>query len=252
MADLGYSEVQLLGQTVNSYADPSADKVRFSELLLKVADVPGIRRVRFTTSHPRDFTPDIVAAIESEPRVCNHVHLPVQSGSTRVLGAMQRTYSRDEYLEKIAMIRAAKRPISITTDIIVGFPGETDQEFCETLSLLDTVRYEGVFCFKYSPRPNTASLAMNDSVSEEEKSRRLAALQERQRHIQAERNATLVGTSFELMVTNKSRRENQWSGHTSCNRVLNFASQAKDLLGTYVQVRVTSIGPSSLAGEHVA
>ncbi len=181
LADLGYSEVQLLGQTVNSYADPSADKVGFSELLLKVADVPGIRRVRFTTSHPRDFTPDIVAAIESEPRVCNHVHLPVQSGSTRVLGAMQRTYSRDEYLEKIAMIRAAKRPISITTDIIVGFPGETNQEFCETLGLLDTVRYEGVFCFKYSPRPNTASLAMNDSVSEEEKSRRLAALQERQR-----------------------------------------------------------------------
>jgi tRNA-2-methylthio-N6-dimethylallyladenosine synthase len=252
LADLGYSEVQLLGQTVNSYADPSADRVRFSELLLKVADVPGIRRVRFTTSHPRDFTPDIVAAIESEPKVCNHVHLPVQSGSTRVLGAMQRTYSRDEYLEKIAMIRAAKRPISITTDIIVGFPGETEPEFCETLSLLDTVRYEGVFCFKYSPRPNTASLAMNDSVSEEEKGRRLAALQERQRHIQAERNATLLGASFQLMVTNKSRRENQWSGHTSCNRVLNFASQAKDLLGTYVQVRVTSMGPSSLAGEHVA
>jgi len=220
--------------------------------LLKVADVPGIRRVRFTTSHPRDFTPDIVAAIESEPKVCNHVHLPVQSGSTRVLGAMQRTYSRDEYLEKIAMIRAAKRPISITTDIIVGFPGETEQEFAETLSLLDTVRYEGVFCFKYSPRPNTASLAMNDSVSEEEKGRRLAALQERQRHIQSERNATLLGALFELMVTNKSRRENQWSGHTACNRVLNFASQAKDLLGTYVQVRVTSIGPSSLAGEHVA
>jgi tRNA-2-methylthio-N6-dimethylallyladenosine synthase len=176
----------------------------------------------------------------------------VQSGSTRVLGAMQRTYSRDEYLEKIAMIRAAKRPISITTDIIVGFPGETEQEFAETLSLLDTVRYEGVFCFKYSPRPNTASLAMNDSVSEEEKGRRLAALQERQRHIQSERNATLLGALFELMVTNKSRRENQWSGHTACNRVLNFASQAKDLLGTYVQVRVTSIGPSSLAGEHVA
>src|SRR5579863_4367550 len=145
LANLGYSEVQLLGQTVNSYTDPSADRVRFSELLLKVADVPGIRRVRFTTSHPRDFTPDIVAAIESQPRVCNHVHLPVQSGSTRMLRAMQRTYSRGEYLEKIAMIRGAKRPISITTDIIVGFPGETEQEFAETLSLLDTVRYEGVF-----------------------------------------------------------------------------------------------------------
>jgi tRNA-2-methylthio-N6-dimethylallyladenosine synthase len=164
---------------------------------------------------------------------------------------MQRTYSRGEYLEKIAMIRAAKRDISITTDVIVGFPGETEQEFEETLSLLDTVRYEGVFSFKYSPRPNTVSVSMNDSVPEGEKSRRLGILQERQRQIQAERNATLMGASFELMVSGKSRRENQWSGHTPCNRVLNFASQAKDLLGTYVQVRVTNVGSGSLAGEHV-
>jgi tRNA-2-methylthio-N6-dimethylallyladenosine synthase len=225
--------------------------VRFAELLLAVADVQGIRRVRFTTSHPRDFTPDIVAAIESQPKVCNHVHLPVQSGSTRVLRAMQRTYSRGEYLEKIAMIRAAKRAISITTDVIVGFPGETELEFEQTLSLLEAVRYEGVFSFKYSPRPNTVSVSMNDSVPEGEKSRRLGILQERQRQIQAERNATLLGGSFELMVSGKSRRENRWSGHTPCNRVLNFASQAKDLLGTYVQVRVTSVGAGSLAGEHV-
>jgi tRNA-2-methylthio-N6-dimethylallyladenosine synthase len=251
LAGFGYSEVQLLGQTVNSYSDPSANRLRFSDLLLAVADVPGIRRVRFTTSHPRDFTPDIVAAMESQPKVCNHVHLPVQSGATRVLGAMQRTYTREEYLEKIAMIRAANRPISITTDIIVGFPGETEQEFEETLSLLDEVRYEGVFAFKYSPRPNTASLAMQDALPEEEKSKRLAALLDRQKQIQTENNETFVGSSFELMVTNKSRRENQWSGHTSCNRVLNFASQAQDLLGTYVQVRVASVGPSSLVGEHI-
>jgi tRNA-2-methylthio-N6-dimethylallyladenosine synthase len=251
LADLGYSEVQFLGQTVNSYADPSASRLCFSQLLLAAADVQGIKRVRFTTSHPRDFTPDIVEAIESQSKVCNHVHLPVQSGSSRVLRTMQRTYSREEYLKKIAMIRGAKRPISITTDIIVGFPGETESEFGETLALLDEVRYEGVFSFKYSPRPNTTSLAMNDCVSEEEKGRRLAALQERQRQIQAERNATLLGASFELMVSGKSRRENQWSGHTSCNRVLNFASQARELLGTYVQVRVTNVGPSSLVGEHV-
>ena len=250
LADRGYSEVQLLGQTVNSYADPSSRKMRFSELLLGVADVPGVRRVRFTTSHPRDFTPDIVAAIESRSELCNHVHLPVQSGSTRVLRAMQRTYSRDEYLEKVAMIRGAKRPISITTDIIVGFPGETEADFQETLSLLDAVRYEGVFSFKYSPRPNTPALSMNDPIPEEEKSRRLAALQERQRQIQTERNEALVGTTFEVMVSGKSRRENQWSGHTSCNRVLNFTSQAHELLGTYVRVRVTSVGSSSLAGEH--
>src|SRR6202790_3502713 len=126
LAELGYSEVQLLGQTVNSYADPSSRQLRFSELLLAVADVPGIRRVRFTTSHPRDFGADIVAALEAQPKLCNHVHLPVQSGSTRVLREMARTYTRAEYLDKIAMLREAKRPIAITTDIIVGFPGETE------------------------------------------------------------------------------------------------------------------------------
>src|SRR5213594_1482723 len=163
LADLGYSEVQLLGQTVNSYADPTQRRMRFSELLLAVADVQGIRRVRFTTSHPSDFDKDIVVAIESQPKICDHVHLPVQSGSTKVLRAMQRTYSRGEYLEKIAMMRGASRLIAITTDIIVGFPGETESDFEETLSLLDEVQYDNLFSFKYSPRPNTPSLAMPDA-----------------------------------------------------------------------------------------
>jgi tRNA-2-methylthio-N6-dimethylallyladenosine synthase len=251
LAELGYSEVQLLGQTVNSYVDPSARKMRFSDLLLSVADVRGIRRVRFTTSHPRDFTSDIVAAIESQPKICNHVHLPVQSGSDSILRLMQRTYSREEYLEKMAMIRGAKRPISITTDVIVGFPGETEDDFQGTLSLLDAVRYDGMFSFKYSPRPHTPALSMKDPISEEEKGHRLTVLQERQRQIQSERNESLIGTVFETMVSGKSRRESQWSGYTSCHRVLNFSSQQKQLLGSYVQVRVTGAGPNSLTGEHV-
>jgi tRNA-2-methylthio-N6-dimethylallyladenosine synthase len=251
LAELGYSEVQLLGQTVNSYADPTPRKLRFSELLLAVADVPGIRRVRFTTSHPSDFTQDIVEAIESQPKICDHVHLPVQSGSTKVLQAMQRTYSRAEYLEKIAMMREAKRPIAITSDIIVGFPGETEADFEETLSLLEEVKYDSLFSFKYSPRPNTPSLAMDDAIPEEEKSRRLAVLQEKQREIQTARNALLVGQRFEVLVSGKSRRENQWSGYTTSHRVVNFASQAKELLGTYVQVRATGATPNSLVGEHV-
>ena len=251
LVDLGYSEVQLLGQTVNSYADRSARKMRFSDLLLAVADVPGMRRVRFTTSHPRDFGADIVTALEAQPKLCNHVHLPVQSGSTRILRAMTRTYTRSEYLEKIAMLRGAKREIAITTDVIVGFPGETDDDFAETLSLLEEVRYDSLFSFKYSPRPNTPSLAMPDAISEEEKSRRLTILQEVQREIQSQRNATLVGNTFELLVSNKSRRENQWSGHTACHRVVNFTSQQSALLGTYVQVRVTGAGPNSLVGEQV-
>src|SRR6266852_2853295 len=250
LEELGYSEVQLLGQTVNSYADPTARKMRFSELLLAVADVQGIRRVRFTTSHPSDFTPDIVEAIERQPKICDHVHLPVQSGSTRVLRAMQRTYSRAEYLEKIAIMRGANRPIAITTDIIVGFPGETESDFEETISLLQEVQYTGLFAFKYSPRPNTPSLSMKDAIPEEEKGRRLAAVQEKQREIQAAGNAELAGKTFEVLVSGKSRRENQWTGYTTSHRMINFASQESELLGTYVQVRVTGAGPNSLVGEH--
>src|SRR6202140_290370 len=252
LAELGYSEVQLLGQTVNSYADPTARKMRFSELLLAVADLQGIRRVRFTTSHPSDFTPDIVEAIERQPKICDHVHLPVQSGSTTVLRAMQRTYSREEYLEKIAMLRGAKRPIAITTDIIVGFPGETESDFEETISLLQEVQYPVLLAFKYSPRPNTPSLSMKDAIPEEEKGRRLAAVQEKQREIQAAMNAELAGKTFEVLVSGKSRRDKQWTGYTTSHRMINFASQESALLGTYVQVRVTGAGPNSLAGEHAA
>ena len=250
LAELGYTEVQLLGQTVNSYADPTARRMSFSELLLAVADVQGIRRVRFTTSHPSDFTRDIVEAIEREPKVCDHVHLPVQSGSTRVLRAMQRTYSREQYLEKIAMMRETKRPIAITTDIIVGFPGETEAHFEETLTLLDEVQYDSMFSFKYSPRPNTPSLLMSDSISEEVKGRRLAVLQDRQREIQAVKHARLVGASFEVLVSGKSRRDNQWTGYTTSHRMINFTSQERKLLGTYVKVRVTGATPNSLVGEH--
>jgi tRNA-2-methylthio-N6-dimethylallyladenosine synthase len=225
--------------------------MRFAELLLAVAEVAGIRRVRFTTSHPSDFTPDIVEAMEEQPRVCEHVHLPVQSGSTRVLRAMQRTYTREEYLEKIAMIRRASRPIAITTDIIVGFPGETEADFEETLSLLDEVKYDNLFSFKYSPRPNTPSLKMEDAIPEEEKGRRLAVLQDQQREIQKTRNAKLIGETYEVLVSGKSRRENQWSGYTSSYRLANFTSLSQELLGTYVQVHVTEATPNSLVGEHV-
>jgi tRNA-2-methylthio-N6-dimethylallyladenosine synthase len=251
LAGAGYTEVQLLGQTVNSYADPSG-KIRFSDLLVAAAEVPGIRRVRFTTSHPRDFNKDIVDAIDSNPAVCEHVHLPVQSGSTKVLKAMARTYSRDEYLEKIALMRAASREISITTDIIVGFPGETESDFQETLILMEAVQYDGAFCFKYSPRPNTPSLKMDDAIPEEEKSRRLGVLLEKQREIQRARNERLVGKSFEVLVEGKSRRENQWSGHTSANKVVNFTSQRDETLGHYVRVLVTSATPNSLIGQVVA
>jgi tRNA-2-methylthio-N6-dimethylallyladenosine synthase len=250
LADAGYTEIQLLGQTVNSYRDPSPRGMRFSDLLLAVADIPGIRRVRFTTSHPSDFGEDIVAAIESHDGVCEHVHLPVQSGSTRILEAMARTYTRETYLEKIRMMRGAKRAISMTTDVIVGFPGETEADFEQTLTLLDEAQYDGVFSFKYSPRPNTPAQNMPDAIPEEEKSRRLAILLERQRQIQIARNEKLIGQQFEVLVDGESRREGQWAGRTSSNRVINFASPRSGLLGQYLHVNVLRAGPNSLVGEH--
>ena len=204
MADLGYTEIQLLGQNVNSYKDP-AGKQSFAELLAAVGEVTGIRRVRFTTSHPRDFGRDIIEAIDAVPTLCDHVHLPVQSGSNGVLNAMQRLYTREQYLERISWMKAAKREISITSDIIVGFPGETEADFEETLSLLDEVGYDSVFTFKYSPRPNTPSLALEDAIPDEEKARRLEVLMTKQKEIQITRYKKYIGTVSEVMVEGKNR-----------------------------------------------
>jgi tRNA-2-methylthio-N6-dimethylallyladenosine synthase len=249
LADVGYTELQLLGQTVNSYRDASTRHLTCSELLLAVAEVPGIRRVRFMTSHPRDLGADIVDAIDASPALCDHVHLPVQAGSTRVLRAMQRTYTRDEYLERISLIRRARRPISITTDIIVGFPGETAQDFEETLTLLDLAQFDCAYSFQYSPRPRTPAAVMADPVPEAEKILRLQALQERQRAIQLQRHQSLVGQFFEVLVDGGPRREMQWTGRTSSNHVLNFTSSRTDLLGEYVRVCVTGASPNSLTGQ---
>jgi tRNA-2-methylthio-N6-dimethylallyladenosine synthase len=250
LVDAGYTEVQLLGQTVNSYRDPSRRGWNFVDLLCAVGEVEGIRRVRFTTSHPNDFTRDIVKAVDAIPQLCDHFHLPVQSGSSRVLRAMRRTYTRQEYLEKISWIRSARRPISVTSDIIVGFPGETEADFSDTLTLLDEVGYDGVFSFKYSPRPNTPAREMSDAIPEEEKGRRLAVLQQRQREIQSVRNETLVGQAFEVLVDGRHFGRGQWTGRSTSNRVINFTSPLESLLGQYVQVMVTRAGPNSLVGEH--
>jgi tRNA-2-methylthio-N6-dimethylallyladenosine synthase len=250
LVDAGYTEVQLLGQNVNSYRDPSPHRLSFADLLDAVARVPGLRRVRFTTSHPRDFHPEIVQVIGDNPVLCNHVHLPVQSGSTRVLRLMNREYTREQYLERVATIRRAKRPISLTTDLIVGFPGETEADFEETLSLLDQVQFDGAFSFKFSPRPNTPALAMNDGVPEEEKGRRLTVLQEKQRQIQLARNQTLVGSVVEVLVEGRSR-PGQWTGRASDNRIINFTSPWTPNLGEYRRVQITGAGPNSLVGEEV-
>jgi tRNA-2-methylthio-N6-dimethylallyladenosine synthase len=252
MADLGYTEIQLLGQNVNSYKDPEGKKT-FAELLAAVGEVAGIERVRFTTSHPRDFGRDIVEAIDAVPTLCDHVHLPVQSGSTRVLDAMQRLYTREQYLERIAWMKSAKREISITTDVIVGFPGETEADFNETLSLLDEVGYDAVFSFKYSARPNTPALGLKDALSEEEKSRRLEVMMALQKQMQIARYAKYVGRRLQVMVEGYNESRGQWIGRTSQNKTLNFtASHSGGLrIGSYTQVLVTRSFPNSLVGESV-
>ena len=248
----GYTEIQLLGQNVNSYRDPSPMGWDFATLLSKVGEIPGIRRVRFTTSHPRDFVKPIIDAIDENPNLCNHVHLPVQSGSTRVLAAMQRLYTRDQYMRRIEWMKNARRPIAITTDIIVGFPGETETDFEDTLKLLDEVRYDSLFAFKYSVRPNTAALTMPGQIPEEEKTRRIQIVLERQRAIQLRLNSDLIGNVEEVLVEGQNKALGQWIGRTSQHRPLNFASQpGESLLGTYLPVRVTRAGPNSLVGERV-
>ena len=249
LAEMGYTEIQLLGQNVNSYRDPSEAGLDFAKLLRAMGQVDGIRRVRFTTSHPRDFVKDIIDAIDDNPVLCNHVHLPVQSGSNRVLSAMQRLYTVEEYLRRIEWMKRSKRPIAITTDIIAGFPGETEEDFQQTLRLLDQVEFDAIFSFKYSQRPNTAALALEDHIAEEEKTRRLMTVMEKQRSIQIRRNADYVGNVEEVHVESFHTALNQWAGKTSQHKTLNFAAGRPDLIGKYVPVRVTRAGPNALVGE---
>jgi len=252
IADMGYTEIQLLGQNVNSYRDPEG-KRSFAELLAAVGEVGGIRRVRFTTSHPRDFTRDIVEVIDAVPTLCDHVHLPVQSGSSRILKLMAREYTREWYLERIAWIKQARRPISISTDIIVGFPGETDDDLIQTMDLLGEVGYDCVFGFKYSGRPNTPALTMIDSISETEKAARLQVVLDRQREIQRVNYARHLGEVMEVMVEGVNPARGQITGRSSQNKPVNFscAQPIAPAPGSYMKVKITATHPNSLAGEAV-
>jgi tRNA-2-methylthio-N6-dimethylallyladenosine synthase len=246
----GYLEVVLLGQMVNAYRDPSPAGLSFASLLRRLAQVDGLQRIRFTSPHPIGFTDDLLEAMVSHPQICNHVHLPVQSGSTKVLQAMSRGYTRETYLDIVTTIRRAPRPIAISTDIIVGFPGESEADFRDTLSLLDKVQYDSVFSFKYSPRPNTPALELGDDVPEEEKGSRLALLQERQKLIQYNKNAGAQGQVFEVLVDGRPRSNFTLSGRLSNNKIVNF-NGPDDLLGRIVKVQITGFGANSLKGVSI-
>jgi tRNA-2-methylthio-N6-dimethylallyladenosine synthase len=251
-ADTGAKEVQLLGQIVNHYQAPDASGCDFAELLSRVNDVPGISRIRFASPHPRHVTPRMMQAMRDLPKVCRHLHLPVQSGSTRVLQAMRRRHTREEYVELVAHLREALPDVALSTDMIVGFPGETAEDFEQTLSLTATARYHSMFSFKYSPRPNTLALKrMPDDVSEEEKTRRIMALQGLQRTIQGALFAASVGRLEPVLIESTSRRR-EWelSGRTSGNTVVNLPGDPS-WVGRIVPVRITGANPNSLRGEAV-
>jgi tRNA-2-methylthio-N6-dimethylallyladenosine synthase len=249
-ADTGHPEIQLLGQIVNHYVAPDDPSCDFTGLLEAVHDVPGVERIRFASPHPRHFSPRFLGAMRHLPKVCRHLHLPVQSGSTRVLEAMRRRYTRESYLELVARIREALPEVALSTDMIVGFPGETEADFEETLSLTAAVRYHSMFSFKYSARPNTlADKRLPDDVEEGEKTRRIVALQARQRSIQIELNASLVGREVAVLIDAASRRrDTEISGRTSQNVVVNLPGPSA-WMGRTVAVRVERAGAHSVWGR---
>lgn len=248
----GRVEVHLLGQIVNHYQAPDDASCDFGELLVRVSAIAGVRRVRFASPHPRHVTPRLIAAIRDIPQVCKHLHLPVQSGSTRVLTAMRRRYSREEYLDGIQALTEAIPGIEFSTDVIVGFPGETGADFEETLDLVRRVRFQSIYSFKYSVRPNTlAEKRMRDDVPEAEKTRRIVALQSLQREIQVARHEAGVGRLVEVLVdTVSDRAAGALGGRTSGNTVVNFEGPA-EWLGEIVGVRVTRATPHGWRGEAV-
>jgi tRNA-2-methylthio-N6-dimethylallyladenosine synthase len=246
----GRREVQLLGQIVNHYQAPDDPSCDFPALLEAVHEVPGIDRIRFASPHPRHTTDRLIRAVRDLPKVCKHLHLPVQSGSSRVLGLMRRRHTREEYLDLVARIRAAIPNVQLSTDMIVGFPSETEADFDDTLSLTAAVRYHSMFSFKYSERPNTlASKRMPDDVGEAEKTRRIVALQALQRPIQSDLFQRTIGSTREVLVDAASRRR-AWelTGRTSGNTVVNFPGPP-EWLGRLVQVRIERAGPNSVWGQ---
>ena len=256
--DSGRREVQLLGQIVNHYQAPDDPGCDFAQLLAEVNGIRGVERIRFASPHPRHTGARLIEAVRDLPRVCKHMHLPVQSGSTRVLGAMRRRHTREEYLDLVARIREAIPAATLSTDMIVGFPGETAADFEQTLSLVEGVRYHSMFSFKYSARPNTlASKRLPDTVSRDEKTARIVALQSLQREIQTRLHEGLVGTTMDVLVDAAGRRrEAEISGRTSGNTVVNFPIPAgsegrgpETWIGRTVPVTIRRAGPHSVWGE---
>jgi tRNA-2-methylthio-N6-dimethylallyladenosine synthase len=255
LRSLGYKEIHLIGQNVNSYRPKSQEGLErysgataFSRLLRAVADT-GMQRIKFTTSFPRDFHPDIVSALEECPNLCDWIHLPVQSGSDRILKAMRRGHNSEDYLRRIDTIRSSKRRLSLTSDIIVGFPGESEKDFENTMRLVRACEYDGLFIFKYSQRAGTPAATLADVVPEAEKKARFIALEGLQESMQSKIYNSYVGRTVSILVERESARSNEdMTGHSTCHKVVNFRSR-KTQPGEIVDVLISQAKPYSLYGE---
>jgi tRNA-2-methylthio-N6-dimethylallyladenosine synthase len=249
LAGEGVREVTLLGQNVNSYGRDVGSS--FAELLRALDAIDGIERIRFTSPHPKDFRRDMIGAMAECEAVCEHAHLPLQSGSSRVLKAMRRTYSRERYLRLVAELRAAIPDLALTTDLIVGFPGETEAEFLETLEVVEEVRFDGAFTFVYSPRAGTEAAEMPDQVPDDMKRERIERLVEVVQRVAADRNAERVGMVEEVLVEGPSRTEPQLlRGRTRRNTTVNFSGDGAP--GELVPVAIASATSTTLAGAQLA
>jgi len=250
LAARGMRDFTLIGQNVNAYGTDSNQHPSFAELLCQVCEIPEVWRLRFTTSHPRDMGSDVIAAWAALPKLASHLHLPVQAGSDRLLRRMGRQYTRAHYLEVVRGLRAARPDIMLTTDFIVGFPGETREDFEQSLSLIEEVRFDAAFSFKYSPRPGTAAIRLKDpELPPEEASARLSELQQLLSRLQRESNEACVGRVFDVLVERPSRHDPEhFMGRSSCFRAVNFPGEPS-LIGTIVPIRITRAHPHSLQGE---
>jgi tRNA-2-methylthio-N6-dimethylallyladenosine synthase len=247
-ADQGVKEVTLLGQNVNSYGLNTHGELDFAALLHKVAAIEGIKRIRFTTSHPKDISESLIACFAELPKLCGHIHLPAQSGSDEILNLMERGYNRNQYLEKIARLKSARPNIQITGDMIVGFPGERVEDFKQTLSLMEEVEYADLFSFIFSVRPETKAAGFTDDLPYREKQERLSSLQNLQRKVTLKRNKSLVGTFQEVLMEGKSKRGDQLFGRTDGNRIVNCEADSS-LISSFVMVKITRAFQNSLQGE---
>jgi len=240
--------VTLLGQNVNSYGATVAGELSFSGLVKELNKIEGLERIRFTTSHPKDLSDELIACFAEQPKLCPHIHLPLQSGSDRILRMMNRGYTREEYLLKIKKLRAVCPKIGITTDFIVGFPGETEKDFQATLDIVNKIEYDEFFSFKYSDRPKTQASHFSDKLSEEEKACRLSILQDKQQSITLKKNRSLIGKTLAVLVEGGSKKNPlHVSGRSAANKVVNFEGPL-GLQGKIVLVKILSAHPHSLFG----